>query len=583
MSGDDDDISVISTAPSEEQSEYEVETILSERKFDDDTMYLVKWAGYPLERCTWEPADSFFNEETFADWKKKKKAIAEGKRPEFDLESWEKHLIALEEARDQRKRRRGAKRRRLGLSRAQTDALEKQRVDANTSSSEPSHPSSTNVPLPAPVKGPARTHSPNRPPAVRHLPPRPPMVMFGTQDRQRPWMAARHKRPADSEGTFKPFLLSTKWRHDKAKRYEPPPDINQLELARPSDWPPRMRDNAPTPKLGNRLVSSPKADSPLPSPQERNNSAWASDRAGFPYQNRPSDTWIPEPLQPRQTWGPERSSGDPGRPENPDRRQSLELGRTTTADTWRPDYQIPGDPSRDQQHIRRDASRPEDSNRPSPPDVNYRGGPEARLAVQTRPENGNTQNPSHEEPIPSLPARRQATIKGANNRRARDDNFQSRFWNPGEIFCCMYFGPDKKSIGPVRLCGLNSNTRSRIMQSKQGRGIDIWFQEICTLDDYRELCSRVGTAPKMEANYSNSRAYSHRSTPAMTTGGLRDTTTPNRRCTERDRNSGVVIPWQYRTLTTTREGMYWLRSLHPRQTSTSCVTIVRRLRKPFST
>lgn len=47
----DDDLSLDSSA-SEEQEVYTVEEILAERLSDDsEILYLVKWEGYPEERC----------------------------------------------------------------------------------------------------------------------------------------------------------------------------------------------------------------------------------------------------------------------------------------------------------------------------------------------------------------------------------------------------------------------------------------------------------------------------------------------------------------------------------------------------
>ena len=41
-----------------EEVEYEVESILDERKTGKRTFYLVKWLGWPLEDCTWEQASA---------------------------------------------------------------------------------------------------------------------------------------------------------------------------------------------------------------------------------------------------------------------------------------------------------------------------------------------------------------------------------------------------------------------------------------------------------------------------------------------------------------------------------------------
>ena len=448
---DDDDISITSTAPSEEQSEYEVETILTEAQLDDGVLYLVKWAGYPIERSTWEPAESFSTDETFTDWNKKKKAIAEGRKPPFDIVSWQAHLNALDQARDQRKRKREEKRKRLGL---QTDVAKKQRVDAN-------RPASLSSQTPASASTVGSTSLPKHPSAgtvkTNYIPPRPPMVLFGsTQNRSGPWMAARHKRPTDADGQGKAYTLSTKWRYEKAKGYEPPPDINKLELARPSEWPPR--NTTPMPKMGNHPVSSPKENTPLSSPKGRDNVPLPKDRL---------------PLS-----GP----------------RGVQL-QNRISDPYRPTVSSPIHPHRPERDVSGDSRRPMDNKRPSPPILDRDEVSEERHAFHLNPpsDTRHDQGPA-EEPIPPLPPRRPATIKGANYRRALDENHATRFWNPGEVFVYMYFGPEKKSIGPVRLCGLSNITKSRIMNTKKGRRIEIWFQDICTLDDYRHLCDRVSVS-----------------------------------------------------------------------------------------
>lgn len=536
MTDDDDDVSVTSTVPSEQESEYEVETILTERTLGDesgDTFYLVKWAGYEIERCTWESAESFCNQETFADWDRKKKAISEGKRPAFDLERWERHLTALERAREQRKRRREAKRKRLGVSGAQAEAAkEKKRVDAALSTNSFPPPAST---------GPAPTNVPSKPPVTQKFPPRPPMVMFGnSENRQVPWMAARQKRPTDLEVAPKPYNLSTRRRHEKAKGYEPPPDIRQLELFRPSDRPPRTGNAVSTPKLGNHVVSSPTED-PLPSPQETNcrqsdtgrpaplesrvfsgldrspqGDTWCR---GFlesrvssgpdrrqqadtwqpgslesrvsSERDRPlqADTWRPEPLESRVSWGPDRSlQGDTWRPKplqsrvswgadrlsQSDSRYPEGPDRTTAIDFWKSNYQPTSPVSK--------PVPPDNAKRPSSPTLGRRAG-----LVRPAEQSFEIKN----EDIPPLPPRRPVTIKGAINRRARDGNAQLRFWNAGEVYAHMYFGPQKTYTGPMRLCGLSGNTIFRIMQSKTDRQMDIWFQEVYTPQEYRNLCDRV--------------------------------------------------------------------------------------------
>jgi chromo domain-containing protein 1 len=134
---DDDNISITSTVWSEEKSEYEVETILTELKFPDGIKYLVKWDGYPVERSTWEPGESFTDPETLREWKTRKKAIERGDEDGFDLEGWENRVEALEDARDERKRKRRAKRIRLGLPVSDAEAKVDEESDSSSSSDPP--------------------------------------------------------------------------------------------------------------------------------------------------------------------------------------------------------------------------------------------------------------------------------------------------------------------------------------------------------------------------------------------------------------------------------------------------------------
>lgn len=112
---DDDSISLTSTAPSEPQEEYAVETVLAERETDGVTQYLVKWEGYPEERCTWEPATSFQSLDTLSDWDKKKLHIEQGFEIPCDVDNLLKRIDIWIKSSADRKSRRRAKKIRLGL------------------------------------------------------------------------------------------------------------------------------------------------------------------------------------------------------------------------------------------------------------------------------------------------------------------------------------------------------------------------------------------------------------------------------------------------------------------------------------
>src|SRR5438034_5054871 len=94
----DDDISITSTVPSEPKDEYEVEAILAQRTFAVGEMYLVKWVGYPYERCTWEPGDSFCDPRSLEEWRETADAIARGDKSPFDVRALEIKYTVIEDA-----------------------------------------------------------------------------------------------------------------------------------------------------------------------------------------------------------------------------------------------------------------------------------------------------------------------------------------------------------------------------------------------------------------------------------------------------------------------------------------------------
>ena len=44
-----------------DSDEYEVEKILTRRGENDHLQYLIKWKGYPMDDCSWEPASNLKN------------------------------------------------------------------------------------------------------------------------------------------------------------------------------------------------------------------------------------------------------------------------------------------------------------------------------------------------------------------------------------------------------------------------------------------------------------------------------------------------------------------------------------------
>ncbi|GFF35525.1 hypothetical protein IFM58399_04248 [Aspergillus lentulus] len=537
---DDDDISITSTAPSEQESEYEVETILAELEFDDGIKYLVKWANYPIERCTWEPPESFCNEQTLIDWNKKKRAIAEGKRPAFDLIRFENHLAALERAKHDRKQRRAAKRRRLGLDGPQQshptaenppsnnvpDPRIPDDIGSNDIEVDRSKASSGQTPRTDASTGSAQVQT-------QHLPKRPPLpILFGTAP------APTRPKKMNSSETPKLFNLSTRWKYEKAKAYEPPPDVNKLQLIRPSDWParaglaaaktglhsvssPSAKNDASTARLGSHNVSSPTQydsssaklgphDVSSPKQGDLSSVKIGSHNVNSSKQFNASQVKLdshnvssPKSVTSGRL-GTHNVSGSNGLNDSVLDSQSHDVGSPMDVDS---DNETQGQigqtrenwalspPKRAQHGLYKPNDSVPDTYRPACGADTWRPDcllPDSWSASQplgdsVRP---NTSRPIHRHeledyPIPKLPTREPKP--GAYVVKNR----QLHFWNQGELLVYLYYGPEKKEVGSARLCGLSPESRSRLMSTKRGSRINLWFQHTCNLEEYNVLCGNT--------------------------------------------------------------------------------------------
>ncbi|KAJ5790890.1 Chromo domain/shadow [Penicillium psychrosexuale] len=312
-SGVGDADSLASTAQSEEEAEYFVNDIHAERRFyvepdseDDEgifiTQYLVEWAGYSMDRCSWEPKEMFTSEETLDGWEEKKKQIAEGKVTPFNLKSWEKHMKLLEKKTEKRKEERRRKReqraRQKSLPQAESSRLANPDIiDAH----EPEPPiSSHGAPNRLSVDStassalfvPAETPPPSKkvarqsllqtaPPTgttPRNEPPKPRTSIAQTETTSSKLpnsrlsqlakrITAKYKLPARQKSppqAAKPILSSfatgpgAKRAYRDKKWGERPPDLSQMELMKPSEFPPRMNIGSTISVVG-PSVTSPKS------------------------------------------------------------------------------------------------------------------------------------------------------------------------------------------------------------------------------------------------------------------------------------------------------------------------------------
>ena len=111
---DDDSIATDTTADSQhsEDHQFNVEQILAEdTNEDDEKIYLVKWEGYPLHRCTWEGREAFNGDFHLQRWKAKKAAARRGDERLFDVDEYHEAVENAAEEKQERARRRQVKRR----------------------------------------------------------------------------------------------------------------------------------------------------------------------------------------------------------------------------------------------------------------------------------------------------------------------------------------------------------------------------------------------------------------------------------------------------------------------------------------
>ncbi|KAJ5229255.1 hypothetical protein N7489_009963 [Penicillium chrysogenum] len=288
--------SLASTVESDPEAEYLVNDIHAERRFyvepdseDDEgvfiTQYLVEWTG-----CLG----------------KKKKQIVEGKlKPSFNLKSWEKKMAQLEKTTKKRKEARRRKReqraRQKSLPQAESsrlansDTIDAHEPEAGVASDRAPSPPSVDstiqalfVPAetPPPSKAVARqwlqqiapptsdtssAQTPgNEPPGSTTMVPQAETTLDKPNSRLAKRLNTKHKPPARPKSppqAAKPALSSfgtgpgTKRAYRENKWSERAPDLSQMELMKPSEFPPRTNIGATTSVVGPSVTSpkSPKA------------------------------------------------------------------------------------------------------------------------------------------------------------------------------------------------------------------------------------------------------------------------------------------------------------------------------------
>ncbi|OJD25442.1 hypothetical protein ACJ73_03188 [Blastomyces percursus] len=543
---DDDDISVTSTVGSEPRSEYEVESILAQKSFANGDAYLVKWAGYPLERATWEPEESFCDPTTLVEWRKK---IASGEHQslDVDVEALARRIEEIENAKLDRRRRRRAKRIRLGLA-----------VSPSTDSSSGAYDSGdSDSDLDGFIVGDD-------------------FVLEG-ENGEEGWQSLRRKRQRSSNNKVKhgaamtaPLSLSHR---DQSKSQvsssirlpsteftnktnkcdatsaarAPATNLKSAQSTKPVSPTKQMQTSKKLQKASTRHEARPILNLKTSSSTDPSSHALLSPAQGqapscsSPRQSVSDPSQVPGPLTPtgpanrsvsiramKQT-GPNSTFFRNLSSKN---RYEKAMRRDLTPDIRQLELRSPGE------WIASQNSKTQVSESPS--DLRITPNLESLFVEQDQPDHeANSRRHSHDSPTriegstearssfrlnqaqrasgqPSSKLSHEGSLNSYNSETSiiRSSAFSPRgtgpvkpshhatprgiqgtggrfrSFQPTEVLAHLRFGPESKEIGDVRLGGLTKTSIWQLVLLKSQNRIDIHFKNVCNLDQYRQLCDR---------------------------------------------------------------------------------------------
>ncbi|KAK0127922.1 hypothetical protein ONS96_007421 [Cadophora gregata f. sp. sojae] len=125
---DEDDISLTSTESEiyGSDAEFTVDRILAEKGPAKNKYYLISWEGYPEEKSTWEPHANV-GSDTLQEWAERLEREKQGIDEPFNVDRFESMIKRLKEEKEDRHKRREAKRRRLQTARLEAIAAKRRR------------------------------------------------------------------------------------------------------------------------------------------------------------------------------------------------------------------------------------------------------------------------------------------------------------------------------------------------------------------------------------------------------------------------------------------------------------------------
>ncbi|OJD11626.1 hypothetical protein AJ78_07639 [Emergomyces pasteurianus Ep9510] len=529
-SEDDDDISITSTVGSEPQSEYEVEAILAQKILSNGEVYLVKWAGYPLERATWEPEESFCDPNTLVEWKNKT-ASGEHGLLDVDVDDLARRIEEIEAAKFDRHRRRRAKRIRLGIpvsssSNSDTDLDgfivgddidvegDGEEEDGQSLRQNQNHLSNNKtqrgerVAVPPSRPGGSSSKSQGSASLVS------PSTVFANAMEKRAAspiiLPASHRQPTQAStrsstrkqsstnlqinparSQVRPILKLKATSSTGALSDPPQPPVQSQPLSKstPKEPEKRLTPHSPGPLVptgqANKAVSirAMKQNGPNSKPfrnlssKHRYLKAMRRDLTPDIRQldlRQPSD-WISSPKNKAPV------SESPSRPHAAHSSESLFVEQDS------PLYDSNDLPSFQRSPTRIDGPANARSSF-QPGQAQHASGPRSSKLSHEGSPTKHSSDPTIPSPEFSPNEHNAAGTSGKYLPKRIGSRF--RHFQPTEALVHLRFGPEGKEIGDVRLAGLTKRTLWQLVALKSQNSIDIHFKDVCNVDEYRQLCDR---------------------------------------------------------------------------------------------
>ncbi|KAK2746211.1 hypothetical protein FQN57_003333 [Myotisia sp. PD_48] len=539
---DDDKISLTSTVKSEQLDEYQVEKIIGQITSDEgEHLYLVKWVGYPIEECSFEPEQNFCDPETLKIWSETKAAIARGDEAPFDVQAWMRRVEEIKNATERRKRQRRLLRLRAGKAPSRNSPQQEDDSDESTlhqdeseqeievldiepisdrpkkklkygpakqQSSKPVTTQSTSLAKKNPhTTQSSTTNSRNQ---AQKMPSRPQFPVYTAQLTRKSWVSTPSRKPkqvTNDNGEFVGFRsLAVQHRYNNYLRRDRTPDAAQLDLRAPGDWLSAPASNVADSESSRKRTRD-ESESLFVEQGSTNNSPMHLRDNGITMNN---DIRRPEPSPPGLLTDTMTINNNPHQSTTP--RVESEAARAqpkpTPAKPTKPYDQPPTAPSAESETTEAQL-KPVPTKFPTrPPPTAPRAEIEMAANLSPKPPNPPTAPAALRRRHTDLPTLQQPTnlsirshttdeidavglphnYAGGSSPISNDrrHQFRSSQAKKNDVVVQLKFGPEKKEVGDVRFIYLNARTR-RILRDLSVRNvISLAFQEICATEQLQD-------------------------------------------------------------------------------------------------